>query len=114
MIHFGLCLYQVKNSGSDLHSLAPSAVNILKTCLFFTLFMTNNIKLFLVLAFIFSACSAVRYLSSAFCDPLDKRMPDFLKMVCWVLDIVIFVALKMIVFGIVLFGFWTAPKYSNS
>ncbi len=114
MIHFGLCVYQLKNGGSDLHSIAPNAVNVFKICLFFTLFMTNNIKLFLVLAFIFSAVSAVSYIADAFCDPLDEKMPNIVKIVVWVLEVVVFVALKLVVYGIVLVGFWTAPKFSES
>jgi len=72
--------------------------------IFFTLFMTNNVRIILVLWFILCVCQAWIHIDSIVCGQGKKS----LKVMSWFVKMGLHIFLKVVTCGIIVWEFWVS------
>jgi len=116
MVFFGYWVHSLRymKTFNEPENWGPNIITILSACLFFVLFLSNNLRFFLVFSFILSVVNVWVYFD-AFLFGNDRRVKSaVLQTISSGLAMILSIALKIVVFGVLVVNFWMAEGNTKS
>jgi len=116
MIFFGYWVYNLRHlkSSDKISTWIPNIITVLSACLFFVLFLSNNLRFFIVFSFILSVYNTWHYVDKALYENHQKGEPALFRFISFVVVMILFIALKIAAFGALVVSFWMADGDSKS
>jgi len=116
MVFFGYWVHNLRHLKTEntMTEFGRNVSTILSAGLFLVLFLSNNLRFFLVFSFILSVYNTWYYMDKTLYDSYERSQSAILRVASFVLVMILFVVLKIAVFGTLVVNFWMVDGDTKS